>query len=89
MGEQMKMNKQKLTLDRPVSYQIIVPGALDKKWLDWDGGMTATVESDKSGTPITVLTLTTDQAGLQGLLRHLYSLGLPLISAIWIDLADK
>jgi hypothetical protein len=43
----MKMNKHKLTLDRPVAYQIIVPGALDKKWLDWDGGMTATVESDK------------------------------------------
>lgn len=81
----MKINKQKLTLDRPVTYQIIVPGALDKKWLDWNGGMTATVESDKSGNPITVLTLTVDQAALQGLLRHLYSLGLPLISAIWME----
>jgi len=83
------MNKQKLTLDQPVTYQIIVPGALDKKWLDWNGGTTLTVESDAYGNPITILTLTVDQAALHGLLRHLYSLGLPLISAIWIDLAEK
>jgi hypothetical protein len=81
--------KSKLTLDRPVTYQIMVPGALDEKWLDWNDGMTAAVESDTSGNPITVLTLTVDQAALQGLLRHLYTLGLPLISAIWIDLTEK
>ena len=81
----MKINKQKLTLDRPVTYQIKVPGALDKKWLDWNGGMTVTVESDENSDPITILTLTVDQAALQGLLRHLYSLGLPLISAICVD----
>lgn len=81
----MKMSKHKLTLDRPVTYQIQVPGALDVKWLDWNDGMTATVESDKSGNPITILTIIVDQAALQGLLQHLYSLGLPLISVIWID----
>ena len=85
----MKINKQKLTLDRQVTYQIKVPGVLDKKWLDWNDGMTVTVESEKSGNPITVLTLTVDQAALQGLLQHLYSLGLPLISVIWIDLTEK
>jgi hypothetical protein len=85
----MKMNKQKLTLDRPVMYQIKVPGALEVKWLDWDGRMMATIESDKNGNPITILTITVDQAALQGLLRHLYSLGLPLISAIWIDFTDQ
>ncbi|MEJ2304733.1 MAG: hypothetical protein P8Y14_24685 [Anaerolineales bacterium] len=81
----MKKDRHKLTLDQPVTYQIKVPGALDKKWLDWNGGMTVTVESDNNGDPITVLTHTFDQAALQGLLRHLYSLGLPLISAIWVD----
>jgi hypothetical protein len=81
----MKTNKQKLTLDRPVTYQIKVPGALDKKWLDWNGGMTVSIESDEDGDTITVLTLTVDQAALQGLLHHLYSLGLPLISAICVD----
>jgi len=85
----MKMNNQKLTLDRPVTYQIIVPGALDKKWLDWNGGTTLMVESDENGNPITILTLNVDQAALQGLLHHLYSLGIPLISVIWIDLAEK
>ncbi|MGD8404783.1 MAG: hypothetical protein PVJ21_14070 [Anaerolineales bacterium] len=83
------MNKHKLTLDRPVTYQITVPGALEVKWLDWNNGITITVESDEGGDPITILTITVDQAALQGLLRHLYSLGLPLISAIWIDLSEK
>jgi hypothetical protein len=83
------MKKQKLTLDRPVTYKIKVPGALDKKWLDWNGGTTLTVESDANGNPITVLTLTVDQAALHGLLQHLYSLGLPLISVFWVDLAEK
>lgn len=80
-----KKSKQKLTLDQPLTYQIKVPGALNKKWLDWNGGTTVTVESDKNGNTITILTLTADQAALQGLLRHLYSLGLPLISVIWVD----
>jgi hypothetical protein len=55
------------------------------KWLDWNGGVTLTVESDENGNPFTILTLTVDQAALQGLLRHLYTLGLPLISAIWME----
>jgi hypothetical protein len=80
-----KIDKKKLTLDRPVTYQITVPGAFDKKWLDWNGGTTVTSKSDENGNLITVLTLTVDQAALQGLLRHLYSLGLPLISVIWVD----
>ncbi len=42
--------------------------------------MTITVESDVDGLPVTILTGTFDQAALQGLLRRLYSLGLPLIS---------
>jgi hypothetical protein len=82
----MKKDKKKLTLDRPVTYQIKVPGALDKKWLDWNGGMMVMVESDKNSGPITTLTIKVDQAALQGLLRYLYSLGLPLISVICVDL---
>ena len=81
----MKKDKKKLTLDRPATYQIKVPGALDEKWLDWNGGMTITVEGGSDDLPITTLTITVDQAALHGLLRHLYSLGLPLISVIWVD----
>jgi hypothetical protein len=74
--------KQKLTLDRPVTYQIKVPGHLDESWSDWVGGMEITTESVADGPPVTTLTGTLDQAALQGLLRRLYSLGLPLVSVI-------
>ncbi len=76
----MKEDKQKLTLDRPATYQIKVPGHLDESWSDWAGGMTITVQSEGDGPPVTTLTGTVDQAALHGLLRRLYSLGLPLIS---------
>ena len=76
--------KQKLTLDRPVTYQIKVPWHLDGSWTEWDGRMTVTVESEVNRPPVTTLTVTVDQAALQGLLRRLYALGLPLISVIWI-----
>jgi hypothetical protein len=76
--------KQKLTLDRPATYQIKVPGELDESWSDWAGGMTIEIESEGDGPPITTLTGTIDQAALQSLLRRLYSLGLPLISVICV-----
>ena len=42
--------------------------------------MTIVVESAGDGRPVTTLSGDMDQAALQGLLRRLYSLGLPLIS---------
>jgi len=79
----MKELKRKLTLNRPATYEITVPGVLDDHWSDWDGLMIA-VESDNDGLPVTTLTCTVDQAALHGLLRRLYSLGLPLTSVIYI-----
>jgi len=76
---------QKLTLYRPATYQIKVPGYLDESWSDWAGGMAITFESEDDGPPVTTLTGTFDQAALQGLLRRLYSLGLPLISVNCVD----
>ena len=76
---------KKLTLDRPASYQIKVPGVLDECWSDWAGGMTITIESEGEGPPVTTLRGDVDQAALQGLLRRLYSLGLPLISVMCVD----
>jgi len=81
----MKGLKHKLTLDRPATYQIKVPGELGERWSDWVGGMTARVESEGDGPPVTILTGALDQAALHGLLRRLYSLGLPLISVICVD----
>ena len=76
---------KKLTLDRPATYQIKVPGELDASWSDWVEGMTITVESEGDSPPITTLTGTLDQAALQGLLRRLYSLGLPLLSVVCVE----
>ena len=81
----MKKTKQKLNLDKPATYRIIVPGHLEKSWADWIGEMTITVGSDDDDLPTTTLTGTFDQAALQGLLRRLYSLGLPLISVICVE----
>jgi len=81
----VKEVEPKLTLDRPATYQVKVPGHLDVGWTEWDGPMTVTVECGDDETPVTILTGTIDQAALHGLLRRLYSLGLPLISAICID----
>jgi len=80
--------KQKLTMDKPSIYQIKVPGKLDESWLDWVGEMTVTVENANDDPSVTVLTVTLDQAALQGLLRRLYSFGLPLISVIYIEQQD-
>jgi hypothetical protein len=80
----MKGIKQKPTLDRPATYQIKVPGHLNESWSEWAGGMTVTVESDRDGLPVTTLAGTLDQAALHGLLRRLYSLGLPLISVNYV-----
>ena len=85
----MEEVKLKLTLDQPATYQIKVPGHLDESWSEWAGGMTITVENGDDGPPITTLTgVVADQAALQGLLRRLYSLGLPLILVNWVD-ADE
>ena len=81
----MKKVRQKLSLDRPVTYQIKVPGHIGESWSDWAGGMTIRVESEGDGPPVTTLTGALDQAALQGLLRRLYSLGLPLISVHWVE----
>jgi len=85
----MKKVRQKLTLDQPSTYQIKVPGYIGESWSDWAGGMTIAVESESDGPPVTTLTGDLDQAALQGLLRRLYSLGLPLISVNCVEYGTK
>ena len=80
--------KQKLSLDQSATYQIKVPGHLDESWSDWAGEMVIMTGSDEDGSPITTMTGTIDQAALLGLLRRLYSQGLPLISVICLELCS-
>ena len=85
----MRKPKQTLTLDRPVTYQIKVPGHIGESWSDWASGMNISVDSEGRGEgnshPVTTLTGTLDQAALLGLPRRLYALGLPLISVNFIE----
>jgi hypothetical protein len=81
----VKKTKQKLSLERPATYQIKMPGHLGQSWSEWVGGMTVTFESEGDGLPVSTLTGSVDQAALQGLLRRLYSLGLPLISVNCVE----
>ncbi len=81
----VKENRQKLTLDRPATYQIKVPGVLKQRWVEQDGDPSVINGIDDTGLQTTTLTSTIDQAGLHGLLRRLYSLGLPIISVICVD----
>ena len=81
----IKKGKHKLTLDRPATCQIKVPGHIGDSWADWAGGMTITVESEGDDPPVTIPTGTVDLAASQGLLRRLYSLGLPLISVNCVE----
>jgi hypothetical protein len=81
----MKEVKRKLTLDRPATYQIKVPGHPDESWKEWDERITVTIEREDDHPPVTTLTGTIDQAALQGMLRRLYSQGLPLISVTFLE----
>jgi hypothetical protein len=76
------------TLYQPATYQIKVPGHIGEGRPDWAEGMTVTVDCEGDGPPVTILTGTVDQAALHGLLRRLYSQGLPLISVVWVG-ADE
>jgi hypothetical protein len=77
---------QKFTLVQPAKYQIKVPGQLDAGWIDGVVEMTIETDNDESGLLITTLTGNIDQAALLGLLRRLYSLGLPLISVNCLEI---
>jgi hypothetical protein len=68
----MKKPGPRLTLDRPVAYQIKVPGHIGESWSDWASGMNISVDSEGEGEgnshPVTTQTGTLDQAALQGML---------------------
>ena len=76
---------KKLTMDRPTIYQIRVPGVLNKGCYDWSMNMEVNVEIADKRALITTLTGILDQAALIGLLRRIYSLGLPLISVNCVE----
>jgi len=81
----LEKNIPKLTLDQSAHYEIKVPGHLDQTWSDWVENLKIVTETDGVNRSVTILTGTFDQAALIGLLRRLYSLGLPLMLVKWMD----
>jgi hypothetical protein len=81
--------RKRLTLDGLATYQITVPGKMDPSGLEWAEGMLVSCGQDGDSPPVTILTGTFDQAGLHGILRRLYALGLPLISVTYIGQAEE
>jgi hypothetical protein len=81
---------QRLSLDSPAAYQIVIQGRLGTDWSEWFEGMTLVNDSDARGTAVTILTgLVNDQATLHGLLSKIYNLGLPLLAISCLDFDIK
>ncbi|MBE2240432.1 MAG: hypothetical protein IAE81_21775 [Caldilineaceae bacterium] len=72
--------QHKLSLDQPARYTIQVEGRLVERWAEWFAPLTLTVTVEGEQPCISTLHGTVaDQAALHGMLRALYSLGLPLL----------
>jgi hypothetical protein len=76
----MKLFNSKLTLYDQMCYRITVSGHLDENFTQGTREITVEARDSIDSCPVTTITCTTDQAGLMGMLRRLYTLGLPLIS---------
>ena len=76
----MKHAECKLTLHALATYQITVAGHLDPNRTDWNQEVSIGTNPCGSAEPATTVICTTDQAGLMGLLRQFYTLGLPLVA---------
>ena len=61
-------------------YVILVQGALESEWSDRLSGMSITVHETRDGPCTTLAGMLVDQAALQGVLKTLYDLGLPVLS---------
>ncbi|MBI9046263.1 MAG: hypothetical protein JEZ06_17345 [Anaerolineaceae bacterium] len=83
------MSDDKITLHKPETYQIRIPGELDTALVDISNLLSTKLEVSNNGPPTTTLLCRVDQAALQSILRRLYSLGLPLISVNCIQPKEK
>lgn len=70
----------------PVIYEIRLVGHLSPQWTEWFEGLAISLEENGH----TLLTgPVADQAALHGLLKKVRDLGMPLISAVQIQVLDS
>ena len=68
-------------LDERTRYTITVEGPIDPSLADWCGPLTITTAQRPDEVTVTTLSgITTDQAGLVGIIRHLHGLGIVLLT---------
>lgn len=76
---------RKLSMSQATGYLIIVQGQLDPGRADWFNGMIIEARH-LHAVPVTYLRgVVRDQAALQGMLRNLYMLGMPLLAVCLTD----
>ena len=63
-----------------IMYVILVQGALESSYSDCLSGMAITIFETPDGPCTTLAGVLIDQAALQGVLKTLYDLGLPVLS---------
>ena len=77
----MEESYHKLNMHEPAVFRICIQGELDESWFNYFTVHSASVEKDKAGNNVTVIISDPmDQGALVGLVNHLNSLGIPLIS---------
>lgn len=77
----MEDSYRKLNMYEPTVFRIRIQGKLDKSWFQYFGAQSVSVEEDKAGNVVTIIISDPiDQGALVGLVNHLNSLGIPLIS---------
>ena len=75
-------HRPKIDPSQPMVYQIRLQGQLGRRWTEWFGNVTITLEDN--GETLLICPVT-DQAALHGLLRKVRDLGMPLLSVIRLE----
>lgn len=77
----MKQRHPKLNMYESAVFRICIQGQLHANWAEYHGTQSISVELDADGNGVTTLiSEPMDQGALVGLINHLNSLGVPLIS---------
>ena len=72
-------------MDQQAHYKIIVSGKIPREWIQLEEELQIEVTVAENTQMATILIGKLDQAALIGLLRKLYSLGLPILLAECLD----
>lgn len=79
-----------VNFNKPSIYSIKVQGELGEEWSGRLAGMQITIEQNKEGKPISIITgWLSDQSALSGIMNTLYELHLPVISVNVLDDNEK